>query len=242
MKTHPRIGQPGESVPHSDTDSFYRRHLPHWQPPGGTIFLTWRLYDSLPQEAIDGLADEQQHLNNQPGWRDESPHDRAVRHSKRLFALADRTLHRTETGPRWLQDERIAQLVVNALFHYHLRWYVLVASVVMPNHVHVVLTPLPEDGQAGKPVPRYVPLRKITQSIKGFTAREANRMLKRTGLPFWQDESYDRWARDEAELQRVVDYVQSDPVRAGLVEHGQEWQWSAALAGESGRIVGEVTI
>jgi hypothetical protein len=104
-------------------------------------------------------------------------------------------------------DERVAQLFVVALLHPHLKWYVLLSFVVMPNHVYVLLRPLPlEHRQATEPTPESVPLRKIAQSLKGFTARGANRLLRRTGLPFWQDESYDRWARDEDEIQRIVDW------------------------------------
>jgi hypothetical protein len=59
METHPNVGQAFQPVLDSSADSFYRRHLPHWQPTGGTIFLTWRLYGSLPQEALERLSDEQ---------------------------------------------------------------------------------------------------------------------------------------------------------------------------------------
>jgi len=68
---------------------FYRRRLPHWQPPGATIFLTWRLFGSLPQEALDRLAAERRSLEKQPIRPDETTRDRALRHGKRLFALAD---------------------------------------------------------------------------------------------------------------------------------------------------------
>ena len=54
--------------------------------------------------------------------------------------------------------------------------------VVMPNHVHVLLTP-------------RVPLEKITRVLKGYSAREANRILERVGRRFWQTESYDHWIR-----------------------------------------------
>ena len=226
---------------------FYRRRLPHWQPPGATIFITRRLFGSLPQEALDRLAAERHRLGKQRVRPNESPRDGALRHSKRLFALAHEMLAKSTAGPHWLKDERIAPLVVDALFHHHGGLYTLVAFVVMSNHVHVVLTPLEEDGgQAGKPAPqqaqaevlspRYVPLRRITQAIKGYTAREANRLLSRTGQPFWQDESYDHWARDEAELERIVVYTEGDPVRSGLVASPEEWRWSSAWERKWGRM------
>jgi REP element-mobilizing transposase RayT len=85
--------------------------------------------------------------------------------------------------------------------------------VVMPNHVHVLLTPL-------------VPVSKLTQSLKRYTAAEANRMLGIRGT-FWQDESYDRVVRDGEEFGRVWRYVVMNPVKAGLVREFREYQWSS---------------
>ncbi len=232
----------------TSTDTFYRRELPHWQPAGGTTFITWRLYGSLPKEALDRLADEKDRLEKQPIRPDETPRDRALRHSKGLFALADKMLASNTTGPHWLKDERVAQLVVDALFYHDGNLYTLLAFVVMPNHVHVVLRPLEEKGaerveehesvansDSNGDTPRYVPLRRITQSLKGYTAREANRLLGRTGQTFWQDESYDHWIRDEAELGRIVTYIEWDPVKSGLVTKPEEWRWSSAWEREWGR-------
>lgn len=64
--------------------------------------------------------------------------------------------------------------------------------------------------------------------LKGNTAREANRVLGRTGEPFWQKESYDHWVRDPAELERIRRYVEHNPVKAGLVREEGEFPWSSA--------------
>jgi REP element-mobilizing transposase RayT len=66
------------------------------------------------------------------------------------------------------------------------------------------------------------------QSLKRFTAREGNRILGFTGQPFWQDESYDRLVRDEGEFQRIVRYIETNPVNAGLVAMPEEFPWSSA--------------
>ncbi len=225
-----------------NTDSFYRRHLPHLQPPGATIFLTWRLYGSLPRQALERLAEERQQLDRLPAHPAETARDRATRRDKRLLALCDELLSRSDSSPHWLNDERIARLVTDAFFFHTGRFFTLQAFVVMPNHVHVLLTPLPIDqdrqeaGRAGNPDSGYVPLAKITQSLKGYTAREANRLLDRTGSPFWQDESYDHWARSEAEAQRIADYIESDPVRSGLTATLEEWRWSSAWERRWGRL------
>jgi REP element-mobilizing transposase RayT len=78
----------------------------------------------------------------------------------------------------------------------------------MPNHAHLVCTPLSDETG-------IIPISKIMHSLKGYTARKANLLLGGTGA-FWQHESYDHVVRDEAELGRIVKYVVENPIRAGL--------------------------
>ncbi|WP_321477788.1 transposase [uncultured Paludibaculum sp.] len=96
-----------------------------------------------------------------------------------------------------------------------LKHYQLHAWSIMPNHVHLLITPIVE-------------FRHLAQSFKGFTARHANMILGRTGQPFWQRESYDRWVRNEEEFQRIVRYVERNSVRAGLAGSPEEYRWSSA--------------
>ena len=53
-------------------------------------------------------------------------------------------------------------------------------------------------------------------------------MLGHTGQPFWQDESYDRLVRDEAEFQRITRYIEMNPVKAGLAAKPEDFPWSSA--------------
>jgi len=64
--------------------------------------------------------------------------------------------------------------------------------------------------------------------LKGSTARDANRILGRTGTRFWQDESYDRYLRDSRQLNRTVAYIEENPVSAGLLPDAGQWPWSSA--------------
>jgi REP element-mobilizing transposase RayT len=89
----------------------------------------------------------------------------------------------------------------------------------MPNHVHVVFQPF-----------RKLP--EVTRWIKGSTARTANLLLGRTGKPFWQYESYDHCIRNDTELNRVIRYVEANPVTAGLVQAIDDWPWSSAWQAE----------
>jgi putative transposase len=84
----------------------------------------------------------------------------------------------------------------------------------MPNHVHLLITPL-------------AAVSKVMQSLKRFTAREGNRILGRTGQPFWQDESYDRLVRNDTEFEQIDRYIEVNPV-AGLAATPAEYAWSSA--------------
>lgn len=130
----------------------------------------------------------------------------------------DRKLDQAATGPRWLQDERVAKCVADALTYgpQELGLYELRAWVLMINHVHILIYPKCD-------------LSKITKSIKNFSARQANAILGRTGQPFWQDESYDHWVRNRTELEKIVRYIEANPVPVGLVNRVEEWRWSSAF-------------
>ena len=69
---------------------------------------------------------------------------------------------------------------------------------------------------------------KVMQSLKRFTARESNGMLGLTGQPFWQDESYDRLVRNDTEFDRILNYIERNPVTAGLASTPEEFPWSSA--------------
>jgi len=116
-------------------------------------------------------------------------------------------------GACFVRDPRVARLVVSALRHFDGRRYRLLAWCVMPNHVHVVFEAL--TGRS---------LAEILQSWKSFTAKEANRVLRRSG-DFWQREYYDHIVRNAVEFRRIVRYVIENPARAGF----REWPWVGSV-------------
>jgi putative transposase len=178
--------------------SFYRRRLPHWDREGVPIFLTWRLYGSLPRSLWEGRSE-------------------TCPTAGKKFLLMDRQLDAAGFGPTYLKDPRVAAAVVEALLVGEREWklYELFAWVIMSNHVHVLLQP-------------HRPLRQVTRAVKNASARKANLILGRTGLRFWQDESYDHWVRDGKEFERIVQYIEWNPVRVGLGESVEQWPWSSA--------------
>src|SRR5437867_3300642 len=100
------------------------------------------------------------------------------------FVQMDRILDRAATGPRWLSEPAVADAVANVILEQESKWhmYDLAAWVIMPNHVHLLINP-------------HHRLPVVTRALKNNSARLANQILNRTGHPFWQDESFDRWIR-----------------------------------------------
>lgn len=115
-----------------------------------------------------------------------------------------------------MRDERIATVVEDALLYFDGQRYRLLAWCVMPNHVHVVIETF--RGQS---------LSHTVHSWKSFTATQANRILGRTGA-FWQREYHDRFMRHDEHLRQTVEYVEYNPVKAGLVRQAEDWCFSSA--------------
>ena len=188
----------------------YERNLPHRLTPGELIFITFRLAGSLPQEVLERLLGEAQLLQESCGP------DPAAQYAerKKYFGRFDDLMARSTYGPTWLLQPEVAAVVAQALHYPDGKGYNLRCYCIMPNHVHVVVE-LPE----GAP-----PLAKTLQLLKGYSSRQANQLLGRSGS-FWQAESYDHVVRP-GELERIIRYVLENPVKAGLVNDWQKWPYS----------------
>ena len=104
-------------------------------------------------------------------------------------------------------------LVVDHLRSGHERFYDLHAAVVMPDHVHLLLTP-----GDGYPLPR------VMKGVKGVSAKRLNEWRGTAGT-VWQDESWDRIVHDADEFSEKLGYVENNPVRAGLVAAPADYPW-----------------
>ena len=198
------------SRPHKAWHS--RGYLPHLDQPGAIQSLTFRLSDSVPADIISHWKRELALTG------DEAPDDpRCAELRERIERYADQG-----HGACWLRDERIASRVEEALFHFDGVRYRLLAWVVMPNHVHVLIETLPG-----------FPLADVIHSWKSYTAKQANKTLERTGA-FWMPDYFDRYVRDEQHLAAVTDYIEQNPVKAGLVQSAGDWQWSSASGRQAG--------
>jgi|SRR5580658_3451862 REP element-mobilizing transposase RayT len=178
------------------------RRLPHWDVVEQPLFVTFRLYGTLPANRAFVPA-----VSSSAG---------------KAFVAMDRILDAAVSGPSYLRMPEIAAVVVAALHAGEIRFgrYRLHLFVVMPNHVHALMTP-------------HVVATKWLGPLKGFTAHEANAILGQHGRHFWQDESYDHLVRSECEFDRIRSYIEQNPVKAGLAAAPEEFPWSSAYRQEA---------
>jgi REP element-mobilizing transposase RayT len=194
-----------------------RGYLPHVKRDGAAYFVTFRLVDSLPKEVL--MQYEREHaeaLRRLPGKATIAQADEVHRDLRRKI---ERYLDQG-IGECHLRRPDVADLVAEALRHFDGKQYLLDEWVVMPNHVHLILWPMPN-----------FTLSEVLQSRKRHTARQVNRLLGRTGETFWQRESYDHWIRDDEEKSRIRRYIRHNPVKAGLCQAPEDWKWSSAWPG-----------
>jgi type I restriction enzyme R subunit len=207
-------------------EQFRRRRLPHWDVPGATYFVTACLAGSIPAQGLLSIRENSDRLlkSRPPNktideWREYV--------WKKTFVEQELWLD-LKPGVRFLAEAALAECVAGSLRHFHGARYELIAFVVMPSHFHWVFRPLAE--WAATLCDDESPRQVIMHSVKSYSAHECNRLRGSTGL-FWQDESYDHCVRDEGELERIVDYVELNPVAAGLCTARENWHYSSAFRG-----------
>jgi REP element-mobilizing transposase RayT len=186
---------------------YYKRFLPHRDIGGMLQFITYRLADSLPAEALDKIAAELKMI----------PPDRLeTERRKRMEDWLD-----AGYGCCALRHPEAAQYVIRAWQHFDGDRYDLLTWVVMPNHVHVLIRIYPG-----------MMLGKIVQSWKSFTGRRIRKFMNGQAQAnqedgVWMREYWDRAIRDEKHFWITVKYIQGNPVKAGLAKSKEEWPWSS---------------
>ncbi len=177
-----------------------RGYLPHYEGGEVSQFITTRLFDSLPQNVLDK-------------WRVELEKEEItdIEFRKKIEYYLDQNY-----GECFLKGDCVAEIVRENLLFHDGKKYKLYAWVVMPNHIHYLLSPIAPHTLA-----------EITHSNKSFTAHEANKVLNRSGQ-FWIHESFDRYIRDEKHFLQTIAYIESNPVKAGLCEKASDWKFSSA--------------
>ena len=193
--------------PNADRAEF-RRSLPHWRQGGSTYFITWRLADSLPQEKLHAWLAERLRWLEARGLSSPEEIEKLAPDQRREFANHFSTkLHDwldAGHGSCLLANPAAAEVVESVLRHFDGDRYALGEFVVMPNHVHLLVTPAPD-----------WELSKLEQAWKGISAKQINALRGATGS-LWQHESFDPIVRSAAHLAFYERYIRENPTKAGL--------------------------
>jgi carbamoylphosphate synthase large subunit/REP element-mobilizing transposase RayT len=177
------------------------RNLPHWEQEGATYFVTFRLADAVPAQLAAQWGEEL------ATWRQFHPEPwdaPTTQEYRRRFLQPREDWLDQGHGSCLLRKSEASEVVASALRHFNGTRYYLDAFVVMPNHVHALVQPLP--GHT---------LKDAVRSWKTFTARQINKNLARSGT-LWMQESFDRIVRDWDSLVRCRQYIARNPEKAGL--------------------------
>ncbi len=177
-----------------------------------SYFVTFRLKGSIPQAVAIKLRQEREALQkrNDPTEMNEW--------QREAFVRIEAILDASKNGATHLDHAPLADIVFNAFHWLEERGWLIHALTVMPNHVHV----LTRNTQGQNHL-----LNHHLGILKGWTAREANRLLDRKGS-FWMDENFDHWCRTQKEIESLANYIVDNPVKAGLVDSRQKWPWTRA--------------
>ncbi len=200
--------------------TFYRRNLPHINPIEGTYFVTFCLADTISQPEIRQLIQKHEMNLNQLRRNPKVSSNQIDLENRKYFKKLDEAIH-VAKGKHYLKDDRISQAVAEALHFWQEKKIDLMSYCIMSNHVHIVLRLLEHEPE--------VFLRDVLESIKKFSAKKANHILRRKGQ-FWQHESFDRLVRDREELHRIISYVLDNPTKARLCENREDWKWNYVKA------------
>jgi REP element-mobilizing transposase RayT len=223
---------------------YSRGYLPHFDEIGVVQHITYHLADSIPQHLHQAL---QQKLNKMPHDQQE------LEKRKHLQQLLDNGY-----GSCVLRDDHYARIVEDSFLFGDQTRYILLAWVVMPNHIHVLIQQ--KDGW---------PLAKVVQSWKRHSSRQIHHLQQRscsqgkrsstaisspplgqrsctpvTSPPLlyssknstinpalWQIDYWDRFIRDTKHYYTAVNYIINNPVKAGLIDKPENWRWSSAWSG-----------
>ena len=187
---------------------YSRGYLPHFDNARVTQSITFRLNDSLPQHCLPAMQQELADLAD-----DEQQRQRR----QRIESLLD-----AGHGCCALRHPAVAAIMQETLIKWHEDRYQLWAWCIMPNHVHVLISPT-------------APLGKIIQSWKSFVARWTRTRAEELGIKvpetgFWMREYWDRFIRDDRHFNTAAAYIEKNPVAAGLCTQPRDWPWSSAAA------------
>ncbi len=112
------------------------------------------------------------------------------------------------------------QILIQCMIQYRdKRSYLLHEFVVMPDHLHLLLTP--SDGTS---------LEKAMQLVKGGSSHEIHRQ-RGNKIQIWNPGFHEESVRDHQDYRRKTEYIHMNPVRAHLAERPEDWPHGSATGG-----------
>ena len=189
------------------------RRLPHWSQAGTITFVTWRTWDSMPEEIIREWRQERD------AWLVRHAIDPAADDWQERLLRIDRILmleYQRLLSDRWnehldachgacvLRKPELAKIVADSFMYFDGQRYEISDFVVMPNHVHALVVFPDEAG-----------LLTQCESWKHFTASKINRILGRNGR-FWQQDGFDHLVRSQEQFDFLRMYIAENPMKAKL--------------------------
>ena len=205
----------------------YRKHLPHFQQPGQSYFITWCLKDAVPSKALESYTFQLRQIKSeieiaQKAQRDEQilselKTKQTIIRNKYMKAYDDLLHIQTKMIIDLSKDEN-KRIMLDALRFWEGKRLENYAICVMSNHIHWVFR-VYDKNEKGEPIW----LQDILQSVKRFTANELNKHENRKGT-VWYSESYDTTIRNTQHLYNAINYTLQNPVSAGLVKNWWEWK------------------
>lgn len=204
--------------PHLDIDSLEKsrgEYLSCWQCEHAIYHVSYRLADSVPQAVRNAWLRERQvlmdaiklHANEVP---ETLQHRLNFLYSDYIEKYLD-----AGNGQSYLKRDEIAEMIAGSFTQFNNVRYRLHAWCIMPNHVHVIVEPLPA-----------YELSKIVQAWKSYSAHVANKMLGLKGT-FWQADDYNHIIRSLKEYHFQIRYTWENPDKAKL--KNWKWRWKAEL-------------
>ena len=168
-------------------------HLPHWFQPEAVQFITFRLADSLPQTKLQELA-----LMREALGRRDTTDGELTAEEERLEEIVEGWL-KIGYGGCVLSNAQCRQFVEEALFFNDKQAYHLHAFVIMPNHVHILLSPIGENSVVS-----------IVSKLKRYSSRMIKQCVGTDGN-VWQREMFDRMMRGEDDFAHKLAYIVNNP-------------------------------
>ena len=223
-----------------------RRYLPHWEQPGCTYFLTWRMADSVPESVLrPWLKERSLFLAAHPKpWDTATQKTYNTRFTRRMEEWLD-----AGHGSCVLKTPEARDIVERCLRFHEGQRYDLNAWVIMPNHVHVLVKPLSagpvHESDTDSPVcsvsesspeqtgceaakrtsvslsavpPAPCSFHSLSDILKSWKGVTSRQINRLSGSKstFWMDETFDHIVRSQSQLLYFRNYIRENPVKAGV--------------------------